>query len=64
VDAEELAELLAGLTGTEVGRADDAVVVVTDDSRTGWVIEVAAYAHGWEVATRGASRIRLRPVAP
>jgi coenzyme F420-0:L-glutamate ligase/coenzyme F420-1:gamma-L-glutamate ligase len=63
-NAEELAEVLAGLTGTEVGRGDDAVVVTTDDSRAGWMVEVAAYAHGWEVATREASRIRLRPVAP
>jgi coenzyme F420-0:L-glutamate ligase / coenzyme F420-1:gamma-L-glutamate ligase len=63
-DRDELADVLAGLTGTEIGRADDAVMVPTTDSRTGWVVEVAAYAHGWEVATREGSRIRLRPVAP
>jgi coenzyme F420-0:L-glutamate ligase/coenzyme F420-1:gamma-L-glutamate ligase len=64
VDAAELSELLAVLTGAAVTRAGDAVDVATDDARAGWVAEVAAYAHGWEVGRREASRIRLRPAAP
>jgi coenzyme F420-0:L-glutamate ligase/coenzyme F420-1:gamma-L-glutamate ligase len=61
VDAEELTRLLGDLTGAEVTRAADEVVVATADPRTGWVAEVAAYAHGWEVAGHESSRIRLQP---
>jgi coenzyme F420-0:L-glutamate ligase/coenzyme F420-1:gamma-L-glutamate ligase len=61
VDAEELTRLLGDLTGAEVTRAADEIVVATSDPRTGWVAEVAAYAHGWEVAGHESSRIRLQP---
>jgi coenzyme F420-0:L-glutamate ligase/coenzyme F420-1:gamma-L-glutamate ligase len=68
VDAVELAELLVVLLGDpaggEVTRTADSVVVATDDVRTRWVVEVAAYAHGWEVAGQEPSRIRLRPTTP
>jgi coenzyme F420-0:L-glutamate ligase/coenzyme F420-1:gamma-L-glutamate ligase len=64
VERDDLADVLGDLIGTAVGRADDDLVVTTWDPRAGWVVEVAAYAHGWEVATREASRIRLRPAAP
>jgi coenzyme F420-0:L-glutamate ligase / coenzyme F420-1:gamma-L-glutamate ligase len=60
VDAAELSELLATLTGADVTRTDDTVEVVTADQRTGWVVEVAAYAHGWGVAGQEESRILLR----
>jgi coenzyme F420-0:L-glutamate ligase / coenzyme F420-1:gamma-L-glutamate ligase len=61
VDADELAGLLGDLTGTEVTRTADAVLMATDEPRARWVAEVAAYAHGWEVAGQEPSRIRLRP---
>ncbi len=64
VEPGDLAELLAGLVGAPVERAADAVVVEADDERVGWAAEVAAYAHGWEVAARDGSRIRLRPITP
>jgi hypothetical protein len=64
VDAEELAGLLGILTGPGVTRDGDAVVVTTDDPRTRWVAEVAAYAHGWEVVGHEPSRILLQPVTP
>jgi len=60
-DAAELAALLAVLTGAEVSHTADAVDVTTDEPRAAWVTEVAAYAHGWQVAQRKTSRIRLRP---
>jgi coenzyme F420-0:L-glutamate ligase / coenzyme F420-1:gamma-L-glutamate ligase len=60
VDVAELAELLIGLTGAAVTTTEETVEVVTDDPRTHWVVGVAAYAHGWEVAGQEPSRIRLR----
>jgi len=64
VDAPELTALLADLTGEQVAQAGDSVDVSGDDPRTRWVTEVAAYAHGWEVADEEPSRIRLRPGTP
>jgi coenzyme F420-0:L-glutamate ligase/coenzyme F420-1:gamma-L-glutamate ligase len=67
-ETEELAGLLTALTGCEVTLEDDTLVVATGDPRAGWVTEVAAYAHGWEVAEpaadRETSRIRLRRALP
>ena len=57
---DEVAELLADLTGAEVSRSGDELVVADDDARALWAAEVAAYAHGWEVVTRDGSRVRLR----
>jgi len=61
VDAVELSALLAALTGADVTSTADRIEVATDDPRTLWVAEVAAYAHGWEVAGQAPSGIRLRP---
>jgi hypothetical protein len=40
------------------------VDVAASDARARWVTEVAAYAHGWEVADEDASRMGLRPATP
>jgi coenzyme F420-0:L-glutamate ligase / coenzyme F420-1:gamma-L-glutamate ligase len=65
IDAEELAALLAALTGGEVSARDGVLTLAVDDPRAGWVAEVAAYAHGWEVSgERQSSRVRLRPATP
>ncbi|HET9842579.1 MAG TPA: coenzyme F420-0:L-glutamate ligase [Nocardioides sp.] len=64
-DPEELAGLLTGLlTGAEVSGAPGAVQITAVEGRARWVAEVAAYAHGWEVATDAGSRVRLRPATP
>jgi len=60
----ELRDLLAGLTDAEVAPTDAGLEVVTHDARAAWAVEVAAYAHGWEVAERSRSRVRLRPGTP
>jgi coenzyme F420-0:L-glutamate ligase / coenzyme F420-1:gamma-L-glutamate ligase len=59
--AAELGDLLAGLTGSNVRLLPDRIEVDTTDTRTRWVAEVAAYAHGWEVVDTDESRMRLRP---
>ena len=67
VDAEALAAMLTGLTGltgAEVVPGAGEVTLRTGDPRTRWVVEVAAYAHGWETESEAPSRIRLRPVTP
>jgi coenzyme F420-0:L-glutamate ligase len=64
VEPAWLVALLAELTGATTTRGGDDVVVETDEPRTRWVVEVAAYAHGWKVAATEQSRIRLRPVTP
>jgi coenzyme F420-0:L-glutamate ligase/coenzyme F420-1:gamma-L-glutamate ligase len=64
VPPDELAEVLAGLVGAPVDPADDGLVVDAGDPRARWAVEVAAYAHGWEVAALDGSRIRLRPSTP
>jgi coenzyme F420-0:L-glutamate ligase / coenzyme F420-1:gamma-L-glutamate ligase len=64
VEPAWLVALLAELTGATTTRGGDDVVVETDEPRTSWVVEVAAYAHGWKVAATEQSRIRLRPVTP
>lgn len=63
-DAAELVALLESLTALQVGGGADAVVVSSDDPRTAWVTEVAAYAHGWEITGRDTSGILLRPATP
>lgn len=72
-EPEELCDLLSGLltgplTGpagaepsVDVSSVSGAIEVGTVDPRIRWVAEVAAYAHGWEVADRAESRLRLRP---
>jgi coenzyme F420-0:L-glutamate ligase/coenzyme F420-1:gamma-L-glutamate ligase len=65
LEAAELADLLAALTGVVVTHSTEAVLVTSGDPRTRWMTEVAAYAHGWEVvdAPEG-RRLRLRPSTP
>jgi coenzyme F420-0:L-glutamate ligase/coenzyme F420-1:gamma-L-glutamate ligase len=60
----DLAVLLADLLGVAVDPDDDEIVVDADDARVRWAAEVAAYAHGWEVAARDEPRIRLRRFSP
>jgi coenzyme F420-0:L-glutamate ligase/coenzyme F420-1:gamma-L-glutamate ligase len=66
--SEEFADLLSEVTGAEVTTTEDLLVVSTGDARAQWVAEVAAYAHGWEVADpsddRERSRVRLRRATP
>ena len=64
VDAAELCDLLTDLTGADVRLDEEGVAVGSADPRVHWVAEVAAYAHGWVVAERDPSRIRLRPATP
>ncbi len=52
------------LTGVATTHSGDDVVVETDEPRVRWVVEVAAYAHGWEAAATEQTRIRLRPATP
>ena len=60
----ELSDILASLTGAEVDLDSGSLAVVTDEARARWVVEVAAYAHGWRVAGTETSRIELRPGTP
>ncbi len=62
--AEALAAMLTDLTGVEVVPGAGELTVRTDDPRTRWVVEVAAYAHGWETESEAQSRVRLQPVTP
>ena len=64
LDAEALAGMLTDLTGAEVVREAGEMTVRTDDPRTRWVVQVAAYAHGWRTENEAPSRIRLRPGTP
>ena len=64
VDAAELCDLLTDLTGADVRLDEEGVAVGSADPRVHWVAEVAAYAHGWVVAERDPSRIRLRRATP
>ncbi len=63
-DPDELVAVLAGLTGAEVTLLDGRVVVATEDPRTRWATEVAAYAHGWTPETEVGPGVRLRPSTP
>lgn len=60
-EADELQRLLSDLTGTDVSRDGDALVLggLDDpaDPRVRWVVEVAAYAHGWQVVADDPSRV-------
>jgi coenzyme F420-0:L-glutamate ligase/coenzyme F420-1:gamma-L-glutamate ligase len=68
-EPEELRDLLTGLLTlpagseppVEVSIVSEAVEVGSLDPRTRWVVEVAAYAHGWEVAGDTATGVRLLP---
>jgi coenzyme F420-0:L-glutamate ligase / coenzyme F420-1:gamma-L-glutamate ligase len=66
VDAESLRAVLQPLTGgvCEEEAGGGHLVLTKVDGRGAWAAEVAAYAHGWEVTERDASRILLRPVTP
>jgi len=64
---EELRALLADLTGADVRSTGDGIEVASDDPRSRWVAEVAAYAHGWlgeDTSDAEVSRILLRPATP
>jgi coenzyme F420-0:L-glutamate ligase / coenzyme F420-1:gamma-L-glutamate ligase len=64
VEPEELVAILTELTGSEVvARAGD-VVLATEDPRTRWAAEVAAYAHGWEAVATDGREVRLGRVTP
>jgi coenzyme F420-0:L-glutamate ligase/coenzyme F420-1:gamma-L-glutamate ligase len=62
LEADELRELLAGLTGLEVRSAAGGLSVATTDDRMRWVVEVAAYAHGWAVTESSPTQVSLQPV--
>jgi coenzyme F420-0:L-glutamate ligase/coenzyme F420-1:gamma-L-glutamate ligase len=64
VEATELRDLLAALTGVEVSLDAGAIAVITDEAEARWAAEVAAYAHGWRVADDQPSQVRLRPSTP
>ena len=62
VTPDELAEVVEGLTGLAAAADGDGLTVTTDDPRTRWVCEVAAYAHGWTTDDEhAASQVRLAP---
>lgn len=60
-EPEEVRDLLAGLTGCTVSLVSGGVQIEEIDARARWVVEVAAYAHGWEATARGVSGVRLLP---
>ncbi len=63
-EPDDLAAILAELTGSAVASTHDEIEVDTDDPRARWATEVAAYAHGW-VPVIGAGRgVRLRRSTP
>jgi coenzyme F420-0:L-glutamate ligase/coenzyme F420-1:gamma-L-glutamate ligase len=67
VEAGDLRDVLAALTGTDVIVENGTVVVDPADpadQRVTWVAAVAAYAHGWEPVEPGGSGVRLRPATP
>jgi coenzyme F420-0:L-glutamate ligase/coenzyme F420-1:gamma-L-glutamate ligase len=61
VDADELAGVLAVLTGAEISVGAGELSLGSADQHVRWVVEVAAYAHGWEVADAEPSLLVLRP---
>jgi coenzyme F420-0:L-glutamate ligase/coenzyme F420-1:gamma-L-glutamate ligase len=61
VDVDELRGLLVALTGADVRRDDDTLTVAATDPRTAWVVEVAAYAHGWVVDSHGSHGLVVTP---
>jgi coenzyme F420-0:L-glutamate ligase/coenzyme F420-1:gamma-L-glutamate ligase len=62
LEAEELRHLLAGLTGLAVRSAAGGLSVATTDDQMRWVVEVAAYAHGWAVTESSPTQVSLQPV--
>jgi coenzyme F420-0:L-glutamate ligase/coenzyme F420-1:gamma-L-glutamate ligase len=63
-EPDELVEILTDLVGPVVSLREGEVVAVTDDPRSRWATEVAAYAHGWTLVTDDGPRVRLRPSTP
>lgn len=61
VGGGELHAVLAGLFDDAIRDDGDALVVTTSDPRARWAVEVAAYAHGWEVGESTPDGVRLRP---
>jgi coenzyme F420-0:L-glutamate ligase/coenzyme F420-1:gamma-L-glutamate ligase len=57
----EVRDLLSGLTGSTVSLVSGGVEIEEIDARARWVVEVAAYAHGWAATAKGASGVRLSP---
>jgi coenzyme F420-0:L-glutamate ligase/coenzyme F420-1:gamma-L-glutamate ligase len=64
VEPDELVAILTALTGSQAVSRDGEVVLITDDPRTRWAVEVAAFAHGWQAAAALAPEVRLRPSTP
>ncbi|MFZ2015495.1 MAG: hypothetical protein WAV00_16885, partial [Nocardioides sp.] len=78
VPAADLADLLTDLLSVPltaqadpavdvdaaVDRSGDEVIVTSDEPRALWAAEVAAWAHGFEVAGRERRRVRFRPLTP
>jgi len=68
--ADELADVLNGalhgaMAAVATVVADDHVVVETRDAHAAWAVGVAAYAHGWRVASTGPDHaVDLRPSSP
>ena len=61
---DQLATVLAELTGAEVLPRDGEVTVEPEDARVRWAVEVAAYAHGWAPVATDGREVRLRPFRP
>ena len=65
VPAADLADLLAHLLAeATVDRSGDEVSVTSEEPRALWAAEVAAWAHGFEMAARERRRVRFHPLTP
>ena len=63
-EPDDLAAILAELTGAAVTSSDDEVVVDTDEPHARWAAEVAAYAHGWVPVGGDGRGVRLGRSTP
>jgi coenzyme F420-0:L-glutamate ligase/coenzyme F420-1:gamma-L-glutamate ligase len=60
-EPEELRDVLAALLDVDVRRDQDRLWVTTSEPRVRWMVEAAAYAHGWTVTGAEPLRVELRP---
>ena len=63
-EARELRDVLDELMSTWVEVRDGEIVVEDVEGAGQLTVTLAAYAHGWEVASRNDSSVRLRPSGP